>query len=344
MLRTELLITDGKASIEQIDISELNGKTILITGASGIIGTDLLYGLFYLITEKGANIKVKALVNRGIPDHFSPMIKTSRIEFLVGDLTNFTFLNSIPKADLIIHAATYGQPGKFMEHPEITIKLNTTVTLHLLENVLNEGGKFLFISTSEVYSGLTISPFNEKQIGTTDPLHPRACYIESKRCGETIVNTFRLKGVHAVSARLSLAYGPGTRMDDKRVLNNFIEKAIKNGEIRLMDRGSALRTYCYVTDAVNMMWQILLKGSEAVYNIGGDSRLSIFELAKLVGSITTVDVITPEEQTNSLTGSPEDVRLDISRYVAEFGSPTFVDMETGLKRTIEWQKEMFSEI
>ena len=99
--------------------------------------------------------------------------------------------------------------AEFMQNPVKTLQLNTSTTLLLFEKLL-PGGKFLFISTSELYSGLSHPPFTEQQIGTTNTTHPRACYIEGKRCGEAIVNAFREQGVNAKSARLALAYGPGT--------------------------------------------------------------------------------------------------------------------------------------
>ena len=268
-------------------------------------------------------------------------MEKKHVTFYSGDLTDNIFLDSLPKADYIIHAATYGQPGKFMEFPEVTIKLNTTVTLSLLEKNLEKDGRFLFLSTSEVYSGLPTSPYSEDQIGNTLPNHSRACYIEAKRCGEAIINIYRQKGVAAVSARLSLAYGPGTRNDDRRVLNNFIEKALINKEIKLMDAGLAKRTYCFVSDAVNMMWKIFFEGKECVYNVGGVSSVTILELAQIIGELTNVPVIAPEIKNLAVSGAPEDVRLDLTRFVKEFGEPVFCEMKKGLIKTIEWQSSMY---
>lgn len=341
MLKTELLETGGIACLANIDVEMFANKKILITGASGIVGTHFLYSLHHAYTTLGVALQVTAIVNRGIPAHFEPLKKKNFITFLCGDLTDDYFLHSVPQADIVIHAATYGQPGKFMEHPEITIKLNTTVTLYLFEKVLRKDGKFLFISTSEVYSGLPNPPYNENQIGTTSPDHTRACYIEAKRCGEAIVNIYRDKGVSAVSARLSLAYGPGTRSDDRRVLNNFIEKALVGKQIKLLDDGVAKRTYCYISDAVNMMWKILLEGKAAVYNIGGISSLSIVELAKLIGELSGVPVVIPKSENKGLSGAPEEVKLDITRYTDEFGNRNFLDIEKGLKYTIDWQSSMY---
>jgi nucleoside-diphosphate-sugar epimerase len=341
MLRTELLQEGGKDSLKNIKVDLFNKKTILITGASGIVGTHFVYSLKYLKEALEIDLNIIAIVNRGIPEHFNPLLDKNYITFYCGDLTNESFLNSLPEADYIIHAATYGQPGKFMEFPEITIKLNTTVTMFLLEKRLKQNGKFLFISSSEVYSGLPMPPYDEAQIGTTTPNHSRACYIEAKRCGEAITSIFKQKGVSAVSARLSLAYGPGTKSDDRRVLNNFIEKALLNKEIKLMDSGSAKRTYCFVSDAVNMMWMILFDGTQDVYNIGGISSLTIFELATLIGKITNVPVVKPSVISEGVSGAPEDVRLDLSRFNKEFGELNFCDIQKGLEKTIAWQSSMF---
>ena len=341
MLRTELLLEGGKDSLKNIKTDIFKKKSILITGASGIVGTHFIYSLKYIKEVLEIDLNIIAIVNRGIPEHFTPLLDKNYITFFSGDLTNESFLNTLPEADFIIHAATYGQPGKFMEFPEITIKLNTTVTMFLLEKRLKENGKFLFISSSEVYSGLPLPPYNEGQIGTTSPNHSRACYIEAKRCGEAITSVFKQKGVSAVSARLSLAYGPGTKSDDRRVLNNFIEKALLSKEINLMDSGSAKRTYCFVSDAVNMMWKILLEGTQDVYNIGGISSVTIFELASLIGKITNVPVIKPNTISEGVSGAPEDVRLDLSRFNAEFGEQNFFDIQKGLERTVAWQISMF---
>src|SRR3990167_10231086 len=174
-------------------------------------------------------------------------------------------LTEIPEeADYIIHAAGYGQPAKFMADEIATISVNTTAVIELLKK-LKPSGKFLFLSTSEIYSGAK-SPYKETDIGTTSPTHPRACYIESKRCGEAICMAYRRKGFDVKIARLSLAYGEGTKSDDTRVLNQFIKQALTKGKIELLDMGEAKRTYCYIEDVVKILWAVLLQGKSEVYN------------------------------------------------------------------------------
>jgi UDP-glucuronate decarboxylase len=209
-------------------------------------------------------------------------------------------------------------------------------------NKLNQHGKYLFLSTSELYSGLSASPFSENQIGTTNTNHPRSCYIEGKRCGETLVNAARSGGIHATSGRLSLAYGPGTRRDDARVVNSFIKKAITEGKIEMMDQGNALRTYMYITDAVTLMFKILFFGTMDVYNIGGTSRTTIKNLAEDIGNILGVPVSFPTQTVQGVIGAPEDVCLNMERIEKEFGPLDLISLEEGLKKTISWQKMLYT--
>lgn len=317
--------------LKNIPLDLLRDKRILITGATGLVGTHFLYA-FDEAVKQGVKLEVFAPLHSNLPFHLT-------------ELSNRGFLHFIPataliQSDIVIHAATYAQPDKFMEQQDSTIHLNTTVTLNLLRSYVRPGGKFLFISSSEVYSGLDHPPFQEDQIGTTDPYHPRACYIESKRCGETIVNIFRQQGVDAKSVRLSLVYGEGTRPDDTRAMNVFIKKAILNKKIELKDQGQAVRSYCYAGDAVNMMLKILLEGKQAVYNVGGKSNVTIAELAHKIAHLTGAEVIIPKEE-NSLVGSPVAVSLSNWNYVDEFGLRDFVPLGEGLRRTIDYQKNMY---
>ena len=291
---------DIEKILDRVDLSELKGKSILITGSTGMIGTYLMACL----------------------DKIYPIeIYTTKY-----DLSNYIIgEHALLKADYIIHAAGYAQPSKYLLDPIKTLKINTTVTHQLLDR-LNLGGKFLFISTGQITN-------------MQDTNHPRACYLESKRCGEVIVNAYRSKGIDAKSARLSLAYGPGTRANDTRAMNSFIQQGIINKSIDLLDDGKAKRTYCYISDAIEMLWNILLHGKESVYNIGGRSKTTIGDLAKQIGYYLDAPVNFSNKL--SLLGSPEDENLDISKYENEFGDMDFTPLKTGLINTIEWQEELY---
>jgi UDP-glucuronate decarboxylase len=322
-----------------IDGSKFKGKSVLITGASGLIGTYFLATLREFARQGNSAKSVTAIVHSNIVAPFDTFLDFQGAQVKQGDLTNMNFVDSLGKFDFIIHAAGYGQPGRFMEDQVKTIKLNTATTLALFDNLAPEG-HFLFISTSEVYSGLLDPPYNETQIGTTNTTHTRSCYIEAKRCGEAICNAYRAKGVNANSARLALAYGPGTKPKDRRVINSFIERGINEGVISLQDMGSAKRTYCYISDAVEILFHILTIGTEPVYNVGGMSRTTIADLAKCVGKYLNVPVIFPKNA-NEISGAPEDVYLDMSLVAKEFKKNRFVDLDIGLSNTIEWQKVLY---
>jgi nucleoside-diphosphate-sugar epimerase len=317
MSLSKFIEKEANEIIDKIDFKPLDGKSIIITGASGIVGTYLIACL-KMYSKKSTNPPTVYAVTRSNPTNFfSELLDFKNSKVLIGDLANFKFLETFPLVDYIIHAAGYGQPGKFLNDPINTFNVNVFSEL-VLYNKLVKPGNFLFISTSEVYSGLMESPFKEIQIGNTNTNHFRACYIESKRCGEAIASSFKQLGVNAKSARLSLAYGPGTRPGDERVLNDFIFGAISKGSIKLRDSGSALRTYCYITDAVEMLWNILFFGKHDIYNVGGFSKTSIADLAKSVCNILNSACEIPKDDINKLSGAPEDVSLDMERYISEF--------------------------
>ncbi len=244
-------------------------------------------------------------------------------------------LQSTGSCDLVIHAAGYGQPARFMAEPIETITVSTAGLMDAA-NLLKPGGKLLFLSSSEVYSGSKHIPHIETDIGTTAPDHPRGCYIEAKRCGEAIIHALRSEGIDAKIARVSLVYGPA-RWDDKRVMFDFIRQAMTTGVIRLRDQGSAIRTYCYVEDAVTMLVNILMKGKQAVYNVGGASRVTIWELARSIGAQLNARVEVPAEGV-PLVGAPDEVSVAITRYENEFGAMEFTPLGIGLDRTIAAMK------
>ncbi len=334
----QIIEDDAKEICSKVDLSEIKGKSILITGASGLMGHYFLACLKVLLGQNDSKTKVYCIAQNP-PNYWHEFVDYAGAEVLRGDLTDADFCKSLPEADFIIHGAGYGQPGKFLSDPVKTLKLNVCTTFSLFEK-LKPNGKFLFVSSSEVYSGLTSSPYKESQIGTTNTDHPRSCYIEGKRGGEAICNAYRSKGVQAKSARVALGFGPGTKLDDARVLHSFINRGLKQGKIELIDAGDAKRTYCYIADVVEILWQILLNGTEVIYNVGGVAKITIAELANLIGKYLKVPVIFPNSAA-VMPGAPLDVELDLSRVKNEFNKNTFVPFDKALISTIEWQKVLF---
>ena len=330
---------DACEILNRVDYSVFEGKRILLTGASGLVGLNFLSFFSELKKKSNSGLTLTGIINFEANELIKNFSKNSSFELVRGDLTEPAFLRSLGKFDYIIHAASYGQPGKFMSDPIKTLKLNTVTTFELFDH-LDIGGKFLFISTSEVYSGNPDLPYAEHQIGTTNTTHPRSCYIEAKRCGEAICNAYRSKGVNASSARLALAYGPGTRVDDQRVLNLFIKRAYLENQISLQDMGKAMRTYCYISDALEIMVNILVSGDAPIYNVGGVEKTTIAKLAQAVGSYLNVPVVFPESAFE-MADAPQDVDLDMGLVAQQFKKTQFVSLSEGLKRTIDWQKHLY---
>lgn len=337
---SEILINDAKKINAAVNLQELSGKTILITGASGMIGSYILACLKNVFGKLNNKIKVAVVMRSTPPEYLKELLDYDGVEIFQGDLADYNFCQTLPAADYIIHSAGYAQPQVFLTDQEKTLKINTLATFVLLDKLL-PGGNFLFMSSSELYSGLPAGQYKEIEIGMTGPSHPRACYIEGKRCGEAICNAYRAKGLNAKSIRLSSTYGPGTKINDKRVMSSFIEKGV-NGEIKLLDGGESIRTYCYVTDAVCLIWKIFLYGKDSVYNVGGNSGVTIGELAHKIGNYLNVPVVFPEESAGALSGAPLEMSVDMSKVEKEFGEINYTNFDDGLKNTIEWSKLLHS--
>lgn len=338
-----LIEEDAARVVDAVDLSPLDGRSVLITGAAGLVGVMMVAALRERMRRSGRTIKVTATSRSRPPEMFAPLFEGGNVHFQACDLADALDVRNLPHADCVIHAAGYGQPGKFLESPAKTILLNTMATAALFEKCAADG-HFLFVSSSEIYSGSPRSPHREDDIGTTDPGHRRGCYIEGKRCGEAICHAYVGRGPTPRIGRLALAYGPGTREDDQRVLNSLIRKGLQGGRIDLLDQGAAWRTYCYLTDAVEMLFAIMLHGRSTVYNIGGRSRTTILQLAEAIGGILQAPVSTPRVEPGAATGlagAPDDVSLDLSRYCDEFSKTQFVPLDVGLARTIGWQRHLY---
>jgi nucleoside-diphosphate-sugar epimerase len=256
-----IIYKDVENILNEVDLSLIKGKTVLITGVSGMLGSYILSCLRIFNEKNNAEIKINAVIHRNLPPHLMDYERIGFINFIQGDLTDIDFVARLQPADIIFHAACYASPARFMEESEKTVKLNTLTTALLLEKLLI-GGKFLFFSSVAVYVG-----YNDRVDETTDIFNlnkdddPRECYYRSKKAGEYICNTYSLTGKNIKIVRIGLTYGPGTRSDDKKALSDFIFKA-QTGKIQMRDRGIDLQHYTYITDMVKMLLKIFLDGKK----------------------------------------------------------------------------------
>lgn len=326
----DLLIRDAEESLDKVDFRQLDGKRVFISGATGLIGMHLMT-MLYVLKRDGYKIEAAGQF------HHQPAAYTKELVRL-GEFGLYRDYQA-PESDFIIHSAGYGQPIAFMAQATDTIQVNTAATKYLLDS-LSTNGKFLFVSSNEVYHGLQKEFATEEDIGTTTPYHPRAGYIEGKRAGEAITYAYRKNGVNALSARLNLTYGPGARANDRRALSVFIDQAIKTGHIEMKFAGRETRTCCYARDTAIMLWRTLLHGKEPVYNVGERSTTSIAELAQIVAKLTGSTISTPDDG-NELSGSHALPRMDVSLMEQDLGKVDYINLEEGLKRTIQWHRYLY---
>ena len=230
-MNNSIIYQDVTRICNKINFERFINSTVVLTGASGLIGTYFLACLCHL-KKIGIPIKTYALIHSEPPEHIIEIVNGNDVNFIKLNLADFRDYHKIPKADLIIHAAGYGQPLRFMADEIGTLQNNISATIALL-NQLNKKGSFLFLSSSEVYCDSDKKPFNEANIGKTTPFHHRASYIEGKRGGEAATYVFFKKGYNSKSIRLGDVYGPGTRKSDQRALNSFIRKGFQDKSIEL---------------------------------------------------------------------------------------------------------------
>lgn len=315
--------------------AQMTDSSILLTGATGLVGTSILNILSRIAKRNNFKAEVFTCSTSDLQNLSDFKILNPKHQIL--DLTSSLGEISKRRYDFIIHAGGPAQPMDFMQRRKETYLINSIVTGELLDLVESDG-KFVFISSSELYSGLSENHFSESQIGSSLPSHPRACYIEGKRAGEMYVDWGRDEGKQSSSLRLSYTYGPGSKAGDTRVINQIIESAIKHGQIHLKDRGSTVRTNLYIDDAAQMILSVLLNPLRSVYNVAGVKTSTIKDIAELVAILTQSQLVLPSIDASHEIYAQKNVQLDIGAFIEDFGLPIFTELHEGLQQTVEWQK------
>ncbi len=328
---------------------KLRDKTVLITGATGFIGSFLIHVLMKKSERDSLNIKVLALVRneqRG-KAAFSEYYEKGMLDFMVQDVCQT--ITSDKKADYIIHCASNAAPKEYSMYPVETMKTNFYGTLNLLDyakSVNAEG--FLYVSTIEVY-GTThgLDKITENDYGEIDAMKVRSCYPLSKKGCETLTISYADEyGLPVKIGRLSYIFGPGMKQGDSKIVAVF-PKCIADGEnIVMKSKGEQLRSYTYVSDAITALITILLDGKTGeAYNIASTKCITtIAGIAQtLVDSYPEkgLKVIfdLPSEQEAKGFSLIENAVLD-STKLESLGWESDVDLVTGLKNVVEEQIEL----
>lgn len=279
------------AKSADIDWGKLEGKTVLITGATGLIGTCCIRLLMERNRAFGSDIKVVAVIrNRQKADALlGTYSQADGLSYCVSDLVEFDQFD-IP-CDYIIHAGCPTASKFFMEHPVETAATIVDGTRNMLELARRaQAESFVYVSSMEVYGNGNSEPglehkLTEKDVGYVDPLSMRSCYPEGKRMAEHFTCAYANEyGVDAKIARLAQTFGPGIPMDDKRVFAQFAHCAMDGEDIVLRTTGASTRMYNYPTDAVTALFTVLLRGEKGkAYNIANEATYSsVREMGELV--------------------------------------------------------------
>lgn len=321
---------------------ELNGKKILITGATGLIGSFLVDTFIRYNRTHDKKIDIIGISrNEEIAkQRFSYIKRDDNVIFIYQDISESINYPS-KNIDFIIHAASNSDPKSFYENPVSTINTNTIGTANILELAKKCKSKMVFLSSREAYglvSGKLI--YEETDYGLIDFNQIRSVYPESKRIGELFCRSYYHEYKTAVSIiRLGYVYGPTITPKDSKVIAQFFHSAVSGDDIVLKSQGTQKRTYIYLTDAVNGILHVLFNKSIMgdVYNIANsNSIITISELADIIARIGGVrKIIKVADKDEVKTWSPEQDVLINHDKLERLGWAPAVRIENGLKKTFD---------
>ncbi|MBI5732373.1 NAD-dependent epimerase/dehydratase family protein [Candidatus Jorgensenbacteria bacterium] len=338
----KIIYNDIKNVCDAIDVTPFRGKRVLIAGANGLIGAYFGYLLNYLNENHSFNVQVDLITRNEITEKARIYALKEAKNFNVIQQDLGKYFSYTKNYDYIVHAAGYGAPSRFLENPFNVMDVNYIGLKCMLESylVVNPKVKILYLSSSEIYGSPPPDyfPTPETYPGNSSVTNNRACYIESKRLAEVLaLNYIAVHGMDIKIARPALSYGPGLMFDDQRVIGQFMRKAHYNKAIDMIDDGRDLRCFCYISDAIQELINILLFGKESIYNVGSsEEEVSIKDLAMMIGEIMGAKVIVGPGKTSEVIGAPSRVCLDLKKIKNEFGFKPAVPLKEGLRRMIEW--------
>ena len=326
---------------DSISWEKLKDSVVLITGASGMIGSYMLYVLTRLNDLYKYNIKIICMV-RHVEKLTEEVRAREDVSVLQGDVTEPIRIDE--NVTYVIHAASPASPLIMQNKPVETIAANTIGTFNTLMLAKEKNSKgYLFISSREIYGQPEEGQkfFFEDTYGFVDQLNPRSCYSEGKKAAETMCVSFRDEyGLNTKIARLAHTYGPGMSIHDGRVQADFLRNVYHNEDIVLKSEGTAIRTYTYISDAVTALYRILLDSEDFVYNIGNeDAKVSIRELAEIMITIyperglkLVFDI--PDGGTKGT--APYTLGILSSKKLREIGWKPRYSVEEAFKRMLEY--------
>lgn len=339
---------DIKNIVEGIkeDVLKLSGKTVLITGGAGFLGNYLIGTLDFLsrnVLEEPCKI---ISIDNFITGVKYNTIESENFKSIKHDVKNY--LNIDEDVNFIIHAAGIASPRFYRKYKIETIDVATLGTKNMLE--LAKAKKIesmIFFSSSEIYGDPEpkFVPTPETYVGRVSCTGPRSNYDESKRLGETMcIAYFEEHNIPVKIVRPFNVFGPGMRLDDYRVIPNFVAHTFQNKPLPIYGGGSHTRTFCYITDAIAGFMKVLLSefNGEA-FNVGNDNdEMTIEQLASIMSEIfndqvQSIKTIGPTDAYAS--ADPKRRCPDLAKIKANLNFSPKVSIRQGIKRFVEWAKE-----
>ena len=323
---------------------KLNGKSFLITGASGLIGSFLIDVLMYKNLHEGMNCKLYA-IGRNQERAKAKFVKywnLDSFDFIPCDINMPINLKGIETVDYLLHMASNTHPVAYSTDPIGTITTNIIGTRSLLEFAVERNvTRFAFASSNEIYGENRgdVEFFDEHYCGYIDSNTMRAGYPESKRCGEALCQAYKKqKNLDIVIPRFTRSYGPTMLMTDTKAISQFIRKAIAGEDIILKSAGTQYYSYTYVADAVSGLLTVILKGKNGdAYNIADEhSDIMLKDLAAVIAGISKKNVIfqLPDDVEKAGYSTVTKARLD-GRKLQKLGWKVRYNIQSGMERTID---------
>ena len=243
------------------------------------------------------------------------------------------------KIDFIFHLASPASPIDYLELPIQTLKVGALGTYNMLGLAKEKGARFLLASTSEVYGDPLVNPQKEEYWGNVNPIGPRGVYDEAKRYAEAITMAYhRYHGIDTRIVRIFNTYGPRMRLNDGRVVPNFIGQALRGEDLTVYGDGSQTRSFCYVSDEIEGIYRLMMSDYVLPVNVGNPEEHTILEFAKIIIRITDSEseIVFKELPVDD----PKQRRPDITKARKLLGWEPEVALTNGLKETIRYYQEI----
>ncbi|WP_026296531.1 UDP-glucuronic acid decarboxylase family protein [Thioalkalivibrio sp. ALJ2] len=307
-------------------------KKILVTGGAGFIGSHLCRDLL----KEGHEVLCVDNFFTGSRDNLRDLVQHPLFEIVRHDITQPLHVET----DEIYNLACPASPVHYQFDPVQTTKVCVNGAINMLGLAKRTGARILQASTSEVYGDPEVRPQREDYWGRVNPVGPRACYDEAKRCAETLFFDYRRQhGLPIKVARIFNTYGPRMQPNDGRVISNFVVQALQGQPLTIYGSGEQTRSFCYVDDMVKGLKRLMQTGEDFTgpINLGNPQEISMLELARQIirkagSSARIVHREAPEDD-------PKQRQPDICMATEKLGWSATVSLEEGLEKTISWFRE-----